>query len=342
MAVSLEVVFILALTLVNGFFAMTEFALLQANRSRLKGQKGARAVNDLLKEPNRFLSTVQIAITAVGTLAGAMGGATLAEKVGARFNVIEAIHPHGKVLGVIVVWLSISYVALVLGELVPKRLALRNPTQLALKLGGFMKSLAWFFTPLVKLLSFSTNVVLRLLGQEPEQPEEKVTEAEVRDIIAKAAEHGSLKPLEHQLTKRVLLMDDILVEDLMTTSEEIHFLRMEADSEELLETLRAGPHSRYLVHGETVDDIVGVVQTRDLLLRAYSKEEGSLQQLCFPVPRIPSGIDVLDALEAFREHSSSIVVIVDHDDRLKGLLTAQDLLEAIAGRLRKPGAKALS
>lgn len=334
---SLKVLLIVVLVLVNGVFAMAEFALLKARRKSLGEGKSAQAVLHLLEEPNRFLSTVQVAITAVGTLAGALGGATLADELGVLLNRFEPLAPHGEALAVVVVWLSITFLSLVLGELVPKRLALRSPEVWALRLGRLMRALSVLFTPLVKLLSVSTNLILRLLGQEPQRPREVVTEAEVREMIAQAADQGQLKPLEHELAESVFLLDDRKVEDMMTPRDEIHSLRVDDNQESVLRTLEQGLHSRYLLMGEEPDEALGVVLTRDILRTFLAEGELELDKLCREAPVISSELDMLGALDVFKKTPTSLVLVNDQGKRLVGLLTAQDLLEAFAGRIHKPG-----
>jgi magnesium and cobalt exporter, CNNM family len=342
MAYSLEIFLIISLILVNGLFAMAEFALLKANRSRLGEGPAAEAVGDLLEEPNRFLSTVQVAITAVGTLAGAVGGATLADEFGTWLNELNWIQPHGQTLGVLTVWLAITYLSLVFGELVPKRLALRSPESWALRLGRFMRALSKLFSPLIKVLSVSTNLVLRMLGHKPQSREEVVTEAEVREMIARAVEQGELKPLEHELTESVFLLDDRLVKQMMTPRNEVHALSKDDDKESVLATLQDGLHSRYLLLGDTPHELLGVVLTRDILKTLLSEQILNLRELSREIPSIPQDMDMLGALESFKEGATSIVAVNDEHGRLAGLLTAQDLLESFAGRIHRPGQSGLS
>ena len=342
MLVGLQILFIITLILVNGLFAMAEFALLKTNRNRLAKGAAADAVRDLLERPNRFLSTVQIAITAVGTLAGAVGGATLAERFGNWLNQMDRLAPHGQTIGVLAVWLTITFFSLVLGELVPKRLALRSPESWSLRLGRLMRTLSRLFSPLVKVLSVSTNLVLRMLGQKPQSSEEIVTEAEVREVIAQAAEHGELKPLEQELTESVFLLDDRLVKQLMTPREEVHFLCKDDDREKILKTLQEGLHSRYLLLGDKPDDVLGVVLTRDISKALLCEQSLNLSELRREIPSVSQDIDMLGALEFFKEEMTSIAMVIDEEDRLTGILTAQDLLESFAGQIHKPGQKGLS
>lgn len=331
--ISFEILFILLLLLANGVFAMSEIALVSARKSRLKqraegGDARARAALALADSPDRFLPTVQIGITLVGIFAGAFGGATIAEQLAGQIAVVPALAPYAEGIGLGVVVIAITYFSLIIGELVPKRIALNNPETIAALVARPMNLLARIAAPVVFLLSFSTTVVLKLLRVKP-SIEPSVTEEEVRALILQGAEAGIFEHSEREIVESVFRLDDRSVNDLMMQRREVVWLDADASGEEIRRTITENPYSRFPVCEGSLDNVVGVAKAKHLLERCLNGEPLDLRAAMTAPLFVPETQTALQVLELFKNAHTHIALVVDEHGGVEGLVTINDVMEAI-------------
>jgi putative hemolysin len=339
--VYMETAVILALTLFNGVLAMSELAIVSSRRSRLdamaaSGSRGARVALELIEDPSRYLSTVQIGITLIGIVAGAFGGATLAIRLGNWLNGLAIIAPHGNAVAMTFVVSAITYVSLVIGELVPKRMALANPERAAAALAPAMNALSRTALPLVWLLKTSTEAVVRSIGLQKTRTA-TVTEEEVRSLIANGTRAGIFVPQEREMIEGVMRLTDRSVDVIMTPRPDIVWLDQEDTIDKIAATIAEAGHSRLLICRETIDEPVGVVHARELLALALRHQSIDLKVLMVPVLAVPEGTPVLRVLDLFKKRRLHMAVVVDEFGMNKGIVTPVDVLESIAGELPEAG-----
>jgi len=335
MSVGFEVIVILLLILLNGVFAMAELSLVSARRARLavlerKGASGAALARRLAEDPQRFLPTVQVGITLVGILAGVFGGARVAHHLAdwlAQFGIAHAL---ADPLSLVLVVVVITYFTMVLGELVPKQLALRRPEQIASVMARPIASLARAAGPVVWLLSSSSGLVLKLLGIS-RAPQQSVTEEELKALVAEGEKIGVLKSEERDMIERVLRLADKPVRAIMTPRTELAWIDRTDPPREIAVALKASPHSRFVVGDGEVDNVVGVVQAKDLLDGLLSGGELSIGAALREPLVMPDTVSALDALERLRSDPHGMALVMDEYGSFEGVVTAADLLEAIVG-----------
>ena len=337
----MDILIILALLLLNGFFAMSELAVVSARRTRLQlladqGHHGAQAALQLAEQPGRFLSTVQIGITLIGILAGAFGSATLALELEATLARWPSLAPYSETLAIGLVVTVITYLSLIIGELVPKRLALRQPESIAVWVARPMAALAWLAAPLVYLLEVSTRLGLRLLGTSATSSQ-TISDEEIKTMIADAADAGVVEPAEQYMIDGVMRLADRSVPVLMTPRPDIVWLDIDDDPELIKRTLRESPYSRYPVARGDIDTMLGIVQAKDLLNQLLTGEPLDIEPLLHEPPIVPETAKSLQVLEILKASPLHIALIVDEYGSVQGLVTATDILAAIIGDLIKPG-----
>ena len=332
-----EILFIAALILINGVLAMSEAAMVASRKARLQqqandGDKASRTALQLLSDPNVFLSTVQIGITLVGVLAGAVGGATLSESLGAALAQVPIIGPYGETIGLGIVVVTITALSLWLGELVPKRLALHSPERIARAVAGPMLLISRAVSPLVKLMGVATNMVLKLLGVKP-SAEPPITEEELQVLIDQGTQAGVFEEAEHDMVEGVFSLGDQRVYSLMTPRTDVVWLDINDTTEEIREKIAGCEFSRFPVRQGTLDVMLGIVKARDLLVPSLSGGEIKLKDLLKPAFFIPETMFASRALEIFKEKGTEILLVIDEFGGLQGLLTINDILEEIVGQV---------
>ncbi len=331
-----EVLFIILLILANGLFAMSEIAIISARKTRLQqlaneGNKKARTALELANSPNRFLSTVQVGITLVGILAGAFGGARIASKLAGPLAQIPGLAPYSSILGLGIVVVAITYLTLIIGELVPKRIALNHPERIAAMVAQPMKTLAAIAAPVVHLLSFSMEGVLRLLRVKS-PPEPVVTEEEIKVLIEQGTEAGTFEVAEKEIVQRVFRLGDRQVNSLMTPRLEIIWLDLNQAADKSRQKVLSSSHSRFPVCRGSLDEVLGVAHVKDLLAISLSEQSfeltASLQAPLF----VPESMKAFNVLELFkRSDTPHTALVVDEYGVIQGLVTVNDILEAIVG-----------
>jgi putative hemolysin len=336
-SVIVEIVIVLLLVVANGVFSMSEMALVSARRSRLQqmaedGNKGAKAAIELVDSPNRFFSTAQIGITLIGIIAGAYGGANLSEQLSAVLNQFPLLSPYSGSLSFGLVVGAITFLSLVFGELIPKRLALSAPERIASAVARSMASLARAASPLVHFLGFATEWGLRLMGVQPTE-EPAVTEREIRLLIDQGTQAGTIEETEQDMLERVFRFGDRQVSSLMTPRPDILWIDVESSEEMLRQELASSEYSRFPVCQGAVDKVLGIVQVKDLLAQLLRGEslnpEGCLRKPLF----VPETAPAQQVLEKFRESGMDLALVVDEFGSIQGLVTLNDMLEALVGEL---------
>lgn len=326
---------ILALIALNGVFAMSELAIVSARRPRLQamaraGKRGARAALDLSADPGRFLSTVQIGITGIGVLAGAFSGDKLGTPLGLYLAALGLDEEIARNAGFAIAIVLATYVSLIIGELVPKQYALRNPEPLAVLLAPPMMLLARATAPLVWLLERSSNAIFRLFRIDPASADH-VTVEELQLVVAEASRHGVIEESERAIISGVVRLADRPVREVMTPRTEVDWLDADADLDALREALLETPHTRLPVGQGSVEDIIGCVQARDVMAALFRGEALDLRALMRPVSIVPDQVDAMDALNRLREADVPMLMVHDEYGHFDGIVTPADLLTAIAG-----------
>lgn len=331
----LDVVLILALVALNGVFAMSELAIVSSREARLKamakaGNGGARRALDLAAEPGRFLSTVQIGITLIGILAGAYSGASLGQPVAQRLMLLGIDPETAQTLGFGLVIVATTFVSLIIGELVPKQFALRSPEPIAAIVARPMAWLSKLTSPVVWLLDRTSAAIFRVLGLNREA-KNHVTAEELHLVVAEAQTSGVLDESERAIISGIVRLADRPVREVMTPRTDIDWIDVGANRDEISAVLASTPHSRLPVARGSVDDIVGVISARDLLVALLGGRNLDLSELAKTAPVIPDLMDAMDALAVLREADVPLALVHDEYGHLDGIVTPGSLLSALAG-----------
>ena len=340
-SVALEIIILLFLILLNGLFAMSEFAMVSARKSRLQplaenGNERARTALELAEHPDRFLATVQIGITLVGTLAGAFGGATLARQLAAGLAAVPLLAPYAEAISLTLVVLALTFLTLVLGELVPKQLALHSSERVAMALASSMRALSTLAYPLVRVLAGSSNLIVRLLGIRP-TTEPPVTEDEIKVLIEQGTQAGVFEEAEQEMVEGVFRMGGQRVGALMTPRPDIDWIDLEEPPSVIHDQILNSHRTRFPVAQGELDSVLGILHTKDLLAQGFSCEPSDLRKLLRAPLFIPESAEALQALAQFKETGEHYAMVTDEFGSIAGVITSTDILEAIVGDLPAKG-----
>ncbi|ESJ03152.1 MULTISPECIES: hemolysin family protein [Cupriavidus] len=334
----MEIAILLALILLNGVFAMSEIALVSARKARLQklideGDRGAIEAVKLGEDPTRFLSTVQIGITSIGVLNGVVGESALAQPLGVWLQGVGMAQPTAGYVATAIVVAGLTYFSIVLGELVPKRLGQLAPETLARAVARPLSWLAVASTPFVKLLSGSTRLVLRLIGVKSGAGP-AVTEEEIHALLVEGSEAGVIERHEHTMVRNVFRLDDRQLTSLMVPRGDVVSLDVELPLEENLRRIEESDHSRFPVVRGGMHDVIGVVSARQLLARKLRGEATELAAVMQAPVYVPESVTGMELLEHFRSSGGQMAFVIDEYGEVLGIVTLQDLIEAITGEFK--------
>lgn len=336
-ASSMDIALLFFLILLNGILAMSEIAVVSSRQSRLQkladdGNPGARSALALHHEPSTFLSTVQVGITSVGILSGAIGEATLVAPLDDWLSTIPSLAPHARSMAMTLVVAGVTYFAVVVGELVPKRLGLLAPERVAALIAPAMNLLSLLARPLVWLLASSSSLLLRLLGAR-QVPHSSVTDDEIKILMGQGARAGVFHASEQEIVANVLRLDEQHIHEIMTHRKDIYLIDLDDGDEKNRRRLAASPFKRVLVCRGGIENLVGVLRTSDLLKGALFGEPLSIESSVRPPLYVPATVSTTQLLETFRRARQQCALMVDEYGELQGLVTLTDVLTSIVGDL---------
>ena len=330
----MEILIILLLIILNGVFSMSEIALISARKNRLesaakKGNTSAKTALDLANSPNKFLSTVQIGITLIGILTGLYSGDKVTDDVRLFLDGFATLQPYSANLSVGIVVVILTFFSLVLGELLPKRIGLNHPEAIAKAVAVPMKMISIITAPFIWLLTTSTDAILKVLNIKP-TADGKVTEEEIKAIIKEGTEGGEVQEIEQDIVERVFHIGDRKVNSLMTHRKSVVFIPLDSDKNQVKELMLKELHSIYPVYGENYDDIVGVVNLKNIFSN-IDKDNFNLKNIVTEAPYIMEQTTAYKALENFKKTGIHYAFISDEYGDFQGILTLNDILEALVG-----------
>lgn len=339
MRIAIDLFFLVILLLANGFLAMAEMSIVSSRPSRLQamaaaGKPGAATALKLLQNPGDFLSTVQIGITLIGIFAGAFGGATLATPLADQLRRVGFLAPYATQIAIFAVVLATTYLALVVAELTPKRLALSRPETIACLVAPVLDSLSRPARPLVSLLDRSSGALSRLFGVRSDNAP-AVTDDEVRVLLRQGAQLGVFKPIEEEIVAQLFRLSDRRASAIMTPRTEIVWIDVNQSPEEIRNLIVSSPHSRFPLAEDSLDHVIGVVYARDLLVQRLTAESIDLRSLAKPALFVPENMSALDLVEQMRKKRTPVALIINEYGGVEGLVTITDVVEAILGAIEE-------
>ena len=333
---ALEVIVVVLLVLLNGFLAMSELAVVSSRRGRLErlaadGHVGARAALSLADDPGRFLAAMSVGLTSLGILVGAFSGVTLAQRIDVWLDLFPMIAPYSKPVAIAIVVIAVTYVSLVVGELGPKQIALKNPEAIAVRVAGPLTVFTRAVAPLVWLLNVSTSSILGLLGLRPGF-ERHVTDEDILGVIIEGEKSGLIHAVEREMIEGVMDMSDRAVRTIMTTRPEVSWINLDDPRDAVLKMIRECPYAQLLVCRGAIDKIIGVVRKQDLLNQTLDALPLDVTKALHAPLTVPEHTSILQTLGLFRKTPVNTAVVVDEFGSVRGIVTRTDLLEAVAGR----------
>ena len=334
----LQFIVIIVLTGINAFFSGAEMSIVSVNKNKIKvmveeGDKKAILLDNLLKEPSKFLSTIQVGITLASFFASASAATGLSQFLSVFLNKMKV--PYSAQLSMIIVTFLLSYVTLVFGELIPKRVALRSSEKMALSSIGVIVFISKIFSPFVKFLTFSTNVVLTLLKLKEDNIEEKVSKEELRSLVEVGREHGIINEVEKEMIENIIVFDEKIAREIMIPRTKVFLIDRNTTIEELFETKEVGKYSRIPVYEEEADNIVGILLTKDLMMEAYKKgfENINISEMVQEAYFVPETKNVNELFNEMQLEKKHIAILIDEYGGFSGIVTLEDLIEEVMGNV---------
>lgn len=333
----MELFIIILLVLLNGAFSMAEMAVVSVRKHILKRKAQEHDANaftalELAQNPNRFLSTTQIGITLVGIFAGVFGGATLEKQLSTIISTIPYLTPYSNLISITLVILFITYLSLILGELVPKRIALSNPEKIAMMVARPMDTLSRISVPIISLLSFSTELILKLLRIKPKE-DTVVSEEEVKMLIKEGTEGGVFEVAEKNIVERTFRLSDRKANSLMTPRKQIVWIEKNSPFETIKNKISKNPRSFYPVCEKTLDNVIGIIRTEQFVTSYLRDEKIAFDKILHKPLIVPSNTPAFRVLELFKKTGIHLAIIVDEYGMIEGVISLGDILEAIVGDL---------
>ncbi len=334
----LQIVIIIILTGINAFFSSAEMAIVSLNKNKLKiliedGNKKAILLDNLLQEPSKFLSTIQVGITLAGFFASASAATGLSQYLSSVLRPLNI--PYSNQISMILITFLLSYITLVFGELIPKRIALRNSEKIALSSIGVIVFISKLFSPFVKFLTFSTNLVLTILKMKEDNIEEKVSKEELRSLVEVGKEHGVINEAEQEMIENIIEFDEKIAREIMIPRTKVFLIDKNISIHELFENKEIGKYSRIPVYENEADNIVGVLLTKDLMMEAYKKgfdniKVADLLQEAYFVPETKNVNELFNEMQLEKKH---ITILIDEYGGFSGIVTLEDLIEEVMGNI---------
>ena len=334
----LQIVIIIILTGINAFFSSAEMAIVSLNKNKLKiliedGNKKAILLDNLLQEPSKFLSTIQVGITLAGFFASASAATGLSQYLSSALRPLNI--PYSNQISMILITFLLSYITLVFGELIPKRIALRNSEKIALSSIGVIVFISRLFSPFVKFLTFSTNLVLTILKMKEDNIEEKVSKEELRSLVEVGKEHGVINEAEQEMIENIIEFDEKIAREIMIPRTKVFLIDKNISIHELFENKEIGKYSRIPVYENEADNIVGVLLTKDLMMEAYKKgfdniKVADLLQEAYFVPETKNVNELFNEMQLEKKH---ITILIDEYGGFSGIVTLEDLIEEVMGNI---------
>lgn len=338
----MELIVLGFLILVNGFFALSEAALISSKKARLeqykiKGSNGAKVALKLLENSENFLSAIQVGITLIGIVTGVYGGVNIADDVAPFFLQFDLTHEFAHEIALSLTVIAITYISIVIGELVPKTIALSNPEKISVKVAPAVSLISKIFFPFVRLLALSTNLINRLIGLK--QAEGQVTEQELRHMLKFASNEGVIEEEQNRMHEKVFYFSDKKAKHIMTHRKDVEWIDIEQSKEDFHAEILSLKHSKIIVGRQSIDEFSGVLLVKEYLISYYSGSPQNIESLLNSPLVIPENADAQKVLDLFRQKQNYMAIVVDEYGSFEGIITLHDIIENIIGHVPEEGEK---